>query len=103
MPTSKPRKKINRKDGGKKLYRMVHFESDLFDAPFTFPDQQHMTVGLVEAVNAGDMGELTKWLAKAKVQPEEIEALRELEGEEVEQFMREWGNGSIIDLPKSSD
>lgn len=99
MPVSKKRK-INRKDAGKKQYRMVTFESDLYDAPFTFPDQAHMNLGLVKAINSGDVGKLSAWLLAGGVDPEEVDALDELEQEELEDFIEAWGKGSSVNLPK---
>lgn len=101
MPVSKKRK-INRKDGGDKRYTMVQFTSELFDdgETFTFPDQKHMSLKLIAALNEGDVGVLIAWLAAAKVDSAEIDAIGELEQGEIEDFMTAWGKGSAISLPK---
>lgn len=102
MPVSSKRK-ITRVDAKSKHYEMVTFKSELFgEEPFTFPDQKHMTMKLVTALNMGDIGALTEWLTAAGVDKAEVEALGELEQGEVEGFMAAWSDGSLASLPKSS-
>lgn len=98
MPESKKRKNARKVA---KQYRMVTFTSDLFEDEFTFPDQDHFNLGLIAAVNAGDMGTLIQWLTAAGVDKDQIEAFKTLESEEVEDFLKDWGKGSLADLPKS--
>lgn len=98
MPVSKKRKNARKVA---KRYRYVNFTSELFEDDFTLPDQEHFSLGLIEAVNGGDMGKLIAWLKEAKVDEDQIEAIRDLEADEVEQFLEEWGKGSVVDLPKS--
>ena len=98
MPESKKRKNARKVA---KQYRMVTFTSDLFEDEFTFPDQDHFNLGLIAAVNAGDMGKLIAWLESTGVDKDQIEAFKTLESEEVEEFLKDWGKGSLADLPKS--
>lgn len=100
MPVSKKRKNARKTA---KQYRMVRFTSDLFEDDFVFPDMDHLSIGLIEALNKGDFGIVCQWLDDAGVDKDSIEAFRDLEQAEVEEFSKAWGNGSLVDLPKSSD
>lgn len=98
MPVSKKRK-FQRKTT--KQYRMVQFETDLFDGQFVLPDQQHMNLGLVEALNSGRIDKLVVWLKEAGVNDEDmLDAIRSIDQEEMEGFMESWAKGSLADLPK---
>ncbi len=98
MPTSKKRK-YQRKQA--KQYRMVQFTSDIFDDVFEMPDQQHMNLGLVTKMNDGDLGALVDWLREAGVDPEALDAIMTLDQGEIQTFIKEWGNGSLINLGES--
>lgn len=98
MPVSKKRK-FERKSP--KQYRMVAFETDLFEGEFVFPDQQHFTVGLLEALNSGDLGKLCTWLLEAGVEADAVDAVRSLDQGEVSGFLEAWGKGSLASVPKS--
>ena len=100
MPVSKKRK-FTRKNA--KQYTMVSFSTDIYDGEFTLPDQKHMTVDLAASLNKGRVEKLLSWLEDAGVDAETIEAIADLEQGEVIDFIRDWGNGSVVDLPKSSD
>jgi len=98
MPVSKKRKNARKVA---KRYTYVNFTSELFEDDFTLPDQSHFSLGLMEAINAGNMGKLIAWLEAAKVDADQVDAIRDLDADEFEQFLEEWGKGSVVDLPKS--
>lgn len=102
MPVSKKRK-FERKQ--KKQYKMVTFESSIFEGEFTLPALEHMPNGVPRSLGSnGDVaGKLPAWLKDAGTEEEAIDAIAELDGEEFNTFMEEWGKGSEITLPKSKD
>lgn len=102
MPVSKTRK-FERKQ--KKQYKMVTFESEIFEGEFKLPALENMPNGVPRSLGAnGDVaGKLPAWLADAGVEEEAIEAIATLDSEEFSTFMEEWGKGSEITLPKSKD
>jgi hypothetical protein len=100
MPVSKTRK-INRKTA--KQYRMVKVASDLFDAELVLPDFAQIPMGVPAKMTKGDLGAMFDWLRAAGVDGETIEAVESLDGEEFDAFSTDWGKGSSVDLPKSSD
>lgn len=100
MPKSPVRKNARKSP---KRYRMVRFESDLFEDDFTFPDFEQLSIGTIEALNKGDVGKVCAWLTEAGVEEDSIEAFRTLSSDELEGFIADWSKGALADLPKSSD
>lgn len=99
MATKTQKKKHTRKT--RKRYELVTFESSLFDGEFTLPNQAQMPLGVVEGVQSGAIGKMTAWLEAAGTEDADIDAFRELSGEELETFIREWGEGQLANAPKS--
>ena len=85
-----------------KRYEMVKFESSLFEGEFTLPKQSQMPIGVVEAMQAGEVQKLTGWLADAGADQADVDAFRELSGDELETFIKDWGSGDLANAPKSS-
>jgi hypothetical protein len=100
MPVSQKRK-INRKNA--KQYRMVNVKSDIFDVELTLPDFAQIPMGVPAKLTKGDLGAMFDWLNAAGVDQETIEAVESLDGEEFQDFTEDWGKGSAVALPKSSD
>jgi hypothetical protein len=102
MAATTPKKKFTRKTA--KRYDMVSFETEIFDGTFTLPDQRHFTLGIAEALNKGDVGALLEWLeGTVKVDEETVDAIRDLDQTELQDFIKGWGKGSAVDAGKSSD
>lgn len=99
MPVSKTRKNARKSP---KQYRMVRFESELFEDDFVFPDFEQLSIGTIEALNKGDVGKVCEWLTEAKVAEDSIDAFRTLSQDELKDFIDVWAKGSLADLPKSS-
>lgn len=103
MAAPTPRKKKFARKTAKR-YDMVSFTTEIFEGTFELPDQRHFSLGLAEALNKGDVGKLLKWLEEdVKVDPDAVEAMRDLELEEMQSFIADWGRGSAVDAGKSSD
>jgi hypothetical protein len=100
MPVSKTR--FKRKNA--KRYEMVKFTTDIYEGEFTLPDQKHFTLGIAESLNKGDVGVLIEWLSESvKVDADTVDAIRDLDQEELQPFIEAWSKGSVVTLPKSSD
>lgn len=99
MAVSKKRKYARRNE---KQYRMVEFTTEIFEDSFVLPDQQHFTLGVVEALNKGDIGVLIRWMEGAGVKDTDLlDAIRSLDQIELQEFIEAWGKGSLADAPKS--
>lgn len=98
MPVSKTRK-YTRKTA--KRYSFVEFTSELFDGSFAFPTFEHMPIRVIEALNTGALQDVVQWLRDAGVDPESIEAFRDLDTEEIEGFIEAWSTGQPVTVPKS--
>ena len=93
--TSKPAKKtIGPKRRGKKQYAMVSFELEQFEGEFTLPKLDSLPFGVAAALQNGNGGKLVAFLEKYA--PESAEAVEDLDGDEVEGFMKAWGNASGV-------
>lgn len=97
--TTPKKKKFTRKVA--KRYEFVTFTTDIYEEPFTFPKQGHMTQKLALAIDSGRFGEFYEWLREAGVEETEIDAFSELDSEETQNFMRAWAAGDPVSLPKS--
>ncbi|MFJ3957697.1 hypothetical protein [Arthrobacter sp. NPDC090010] len=101
MPTSKTRKKNARKQP--KRYRMVTFAHELFEDDFTLPDISQMPGSVVVAINRGQLDVMYDWLRECGVDPDSVDAISTLDPEETQAFQKDWSDGNLADLPKSSD
>ncbi|ALE05509.1 hypothetical protein AL755_08495 [Arthrobacter sp. ERGS1:01] len=97
MPVSKTRKNARKTT---KLYRMVTFTNELFTDDFTFPDFGQLSIGTIEALNNGDVGKVCAWLKEANVDDDSIDAFRTLSQDELQDFIGDWTDGNLADLPK---
>lgn len=97
MPVSKKRE---HKRKNEKIYTFVEFSTEIFEEPFRLPDQKHFNVGLITDVQDGKLDSLLKWLQDAGTDEADIEAIRELEQNEIQDFMSAWSEGSSVSLPK---
>lgn len=93
--TSKPAKKsIGPKRKGKKQYAMVAFEIDAFEGEFTLPKLDSLPFGVASALQSGNGSKLVAFLTEYA--PESAEAVEDLGGDEIEEFMKAWGNASGV-------
>ncbi|MNW35796.1 hypothetical protein D3C74_127980 [compost metagenome] len=97
MPESKKRK-FERKIA--KRYEFVKFEFEIFDAEFEFPKLDMAPLRVVEALNTGEVQKVSKWLEDAGADPEAIEAYRDLDREELIDFISAWESGQLASVPK---
>lgn len=98
MATSKKRKYQRRET---KQYTYVEFDTEMFEDRFKLPDQKHMNLGLVAALNDGNIGKLVEWLRSAQVDEDALEAIQSLEQGEVQSFIESWSGGSLTTLGES--
>ena len=97
--TKKPAKKtMGPKRRNKKQYSMVSFELEAFEGEFTLPKLGGLPLGVASALQGGDASKLMKFLADYA--PESAGAVEELADEEVEEFMKAWGDASEVDTGK---
>ncbi|WP_237220388.1 hypothetical protein [Rothia nasimurium] len=98
MAKNKPTK-ITRK--APKRYEFVEFESELFDGVFRLPRFTQVDIKTMKEVNS-DPSAILRFLENAGVTEDAIEAVSTLDGDEMENFMRDWNDGVVIH-PKSLD
>ena len=99
--TTNKKTKFQRKS--KKQYKMVTFESSIFEGEFTLPALEQMPNHVPRALSGADIeGKLPAWLDAAGVESEAIEVIGTLDSEEFGTFMEEWGKASEVTVPKSS-
>lgn len=98
MAKNKPTK-ITRKV--KKRYEFVEFESDLFDGVFRLPRFTQVNIKTMQEINS-DPSAILRFLEEAGAPADAIEAVSTLDGDEMENFMRDW-NGGVVIHPKSLD
>lgn len=96
MPVSKIRKRKTAKK-----YEVVTFETPIFEGEFSFPSAKHLPIRVLTSFQKGEIDSMLTWLSKAGVSPEDIEALQDLDGEELGEFMDAWTDGGVS-VPKSS-
>lgn len=95
---TKAKKKHARK--AEKQYTMCEFESKIFDGTFNLPSPNHFPISVMNAARRNDLNPLIDFLRKAGTSEEDIEAIESLEGDEVEDFMGEWGEAAKVSVPK---
>ncbi|HJX77271.1 hypothetical protein [Glutamicibacter sp.] len=98
MPVSKTRK------GGRstaKQYTFVKFEYEGFNEPFELPSFEQMPLGIIEAMERGNISKIITWLSGAGVDETVLEDFRDLSQEEVIPFTEVWGKGQPVGLGKS--
>ncbi|MEX3609768.1 hypothetical protein VVR12_01810 [Rothia sp. LK2588] len=83
-----------------KRYKMVTFETPIFEGEFTFPSPKQMPLKVLRGLTRADVDAIVEWLKAAGVAEHEIEAFTDLDGEELEIFMKAWQDGHIT-TPKS--
>jgi len=98
--TTRTRKNVKKAPARKfaKKYRLVEFESDLFEGVFRLPDMKQMPVKVIAALNKGDVAVIIPWCIAAGASTEDAEVIGELDAEELPEFIEAWGEGA---LPKS--
>lgn len=93
--TKKPAKKtMGPKRRNKKQYSMVSFELEAFEGEFTLPKLGSLPLGVASALQGGDGSKLMKFLAEYA--PESVGAVEDLSDDEVEDFMKAWGEASGV-------
>lgn len=97
MPVSKKRK-YDRKTP--KRYDFVTFKSSIFDDSFDFPKLETAPLRVIEAMNTGEVQHVSAWLRDAGVDPDAIEAYRDLSQDELMEFIEEWTAGQPVTIPK---
>ena len=80
---------------------MVRFESEIFEGVFELPAFSSFDLKTQRALNKNDVEPLFDKLTAANVDPDDIEAINSLTGDEVRDFMKEWGEASEVPAPKS--
>lgn len=98
--TTKPAKKTMgpKRKGGKKQYSMVSFELEEWEGEFTLPKLDSLPFGVASALQSGNGEKLVAFLTEYA--PDSAEAVEDLGGDEIEDFMKAWGNASGTDLGK---
>lgn len=84
-----------------KIYQFVKFEVDLFEDEFNFPNFTHMPIRVIEALNTGELQLVSAWLIEAGVEEAAVEAFRDLDQNEIQDFIAAWSSGQPVDLGKS--
>lgn len=84
---------------GKKQYTLVSFELDGWDGEFTLPKLEQVPLGIVAALNKGDLFTLLDFLNSSA--PESAEAVGDFSGDELEALLDAWAKASGTDLGKS--
>lgn len=97
MTTPKISKAPRRK--GAKQYTLVTFALDGWDGEFSLPKLDQMPVGVIGALNNGDLFKLIDFLTKNA--PESAEAIEDFSGDELESLLTAWSDASGADLGKS--
>lgn len=92
-------KKFTRKTARK--FPMVRFETDIFDGVFELPALSSFDLKTQRSLMSNDVNPLFDLLRAAKVDPEAIEAIDSLSGDEVTDFMSAWGEAGEVPAPKS--
>ena len=88
------KKTMSPKRKSKKQYSMVSFELDAFEGEFTLPKLGGLPLGVASALQGGDASKLMKFLAEYA--PESVGAVEDLSDDEVEEFMKAWGDASGV-------
>lgn len=100
MSASAPKKKITRIK--EKPVEFVKFNLDAFEGDFVVP-KFPPPLGLLKEVQRGLFVHLSEWLEEKGTDPETIEALDQIEGqEEIQEFIGAWSSGEVATAPKSS-
>ena len=92
-------KKFARKSERK--YPMVRFETSIFEGTFELPALSSFDLKTQRSLMSNDVNPLFDLLQAAKVDPEAIEAIDSLSGDEVAEFMTAWGEAGEVPAPKS--
>lgn len=95
-----PAKKKHARKSERKI-PMVRFESDIFEGVFELPALSSFDLKTQRALMSNDVNPLFDKLTAANVDPDDIEAIDSLAGDEVGDFMKEWGEASEVPAPKS--
>lgn len=82
----------------RKQYSMVSFEFEDFEGEFTLPKLDSLPLGVASALQNNNGGKLMSFLAEYA--PDSAEAVESLSGDEVEGFMKTWGDASGVDSGK---
>lgn len=93
------KKKFARKQP--RRFDLVRFESEVFEGTFELPALSSFDLKTQRSLMSGDVNPLFALLSEAKVDPEAIEAIDSLSGDETSDFMKEWGEASPVPAPKS--
>ena len=94
-------KKRNYARKSPKIYQFTRFETELFEDEFNFPNFTHMPIRVIEALNTGELQLVSAWLREAGVEEAAVEAFRDLDQNEIQDFIAAWNSGQPIDLGKS--
>lgn len=95
------KKSMGPKRKGAKQYALVTFEFDLFEGEFTLPKIDTLPLGILAALDDGDLSKFLKFLKKYA--PDSVEAVAELSpDDELQDFMAAWSKASGAETPKSS-
>lgn len=95
MTNAKPAKKtMAPRRKGRKQYALVSFELEQFEGEFTLPKMDTLPLGVASGLQSGSSAPLMKFLAEYA--PESVGAVEELASDEVEDFMKAWGDASGV-------
>lgn len=93
----KPAKKtMGPRRRGRKQYPMVSFELEEFEGEFTLPKLDLLPFGVASALQSGNGAKLVAFLTDYA--PESAAAVEDLGGDEVEEFMKAWGDASDVQM-----
>lgn len=92
-------KKFARKKA--RQFPLVRFESELFEGVFELPALSSFDLKTQRSLMSGDVNPLFDLLVGQKVDPDAVEAIDSLSGDEAADFMKEWGEASEVPAPKS--
>jgi hypothetical protein len=99
MTTAK--KSMGPKRKGKKQYSLVTFKFEPFEGEFTMPKLGGVPIGILSALDEGEMAKFRKFLDEYA--PGTSEAFMDMDSDELGDFMKEWSEASGDDTGKSTN
>jgi len=90
---NKSKKKHVRKSA--KKYRMLTFESSIFEGEFTLPDMKQAPMHVLAALDKGQFDVFESWVVKAGADRADAEVVQEMDAEELKTFIGEWSRGTL--------
>lgn len=100
MTTAK--KTMGPKRKGKKQYSLVTFPFEPFEGDFTLPKVDSLPLGILAALDDGDLAKFLGFLKEYA--PDSVEAVADISpDDEMQDFMAAWSKASGAETPKSTN